>query len=169
MDVQDAIRSRFSVRSYEARPVEPEALRRVLDAGRLAPSGRNSQPWKFVVVQEAGRRRSLAAACEQPFVAEAPAVIAVVGLSPEQVMHCGIPADPVNCAIAIDHMTLAAAAEGLGTCWIGHFDQDACRGLLHVPDAAKIVELLLLGYPAASPPPKTRKGLDEIVCWETFS
>jgi len=169
MDVYEAIRKRFSVRSYEDRPVEAQTLQRILDAGRLAPSGRNSQPWKFVVVQEAQRRQALAEACDQPFVAAAPVVIAVVGLSPDAVMHCGIPGDPVNCAIAIDHMTLAATAEGLGTCWIGHFDQDACRKLLNVPDSAKIVEMLLLGHPAASPPAKKRKEPDEVICYETFS
>lgn len=168
MDVRQAIEKRHSVRSYQDRPVEEDKLSRVLDAGRLAPSARNRQPWKFLVVQEADRRRRLAELAEQTFLAEAPVVIAVVGTAPDYVMHCGVPADPVDCAIAIDHMTLAAVEEGLGTCWIGHFPQDACRELLGVPRSARIIELLPLGYPAEAGKSKVRKTLDEVVCRERF-
>ncbi len=169
MDIYEAIENRYSVRKYQDKPIEQEKLERVLNAGRLAPSGRNRQEWKFVVVRDAEMRKSLAEAAGQPFLAEAAAIIAVVGLDPESVMHCAVPADPVDCAIPIDHMTLAAVAEGLGTCWIGHFDQDACCGLLDVPSTAKIIELLLIGYPAAGPGTKKRKPLKEVVCYEKFS
>ncbi len=169
MDVYEAIRGRFSVRAYQDRPVEDEKLNRVLEAGRIAPSARNRQPWKFIVVREAPRRKRIAELSGQGFLAQAPVVLAVVGSSPDYVMHCGVPADPVDCAIAIDHMTLAAIAEGLGTCWIGHFPQDPCRELLAVPPSAKIVELLALGYPAVSPHSKSRKPLAEIVCYEQYS
>ena len=170
MDVYEAIQKRFSVRAYQDRPVAEGILRRVLDAGRLAPSGSNTQPWKFVVVRDAERRQALCkAAKDQAFVAQAPVVIGVVGMAPEKVMSCGIPGDPVNCAIAIDHMTLAAAAEGLGTCWIGAFIQDQAREVLGVPADLHVIELLTLGYPAVKPHAKTRKDLDEVVCWEQFS
>ena len=168
MDVYAAIANRFSVREYADRPVEDDKLHRILDAGRLAPSGCNRQAWKFVVVRGAELRGSLAQAAQQSFVGEAPVVIAVVGLDPKRIMHCGMPADPVDCAIATDHMTLASTAEGLGTCWIGHFDQDACRQLLGVPDGAMIVELMLLGYPSVDPRAKARKQLDDVVCYERF-
>ena len=169
MDIYEAIEKRFSVRSYLDRPIEDEKLRRVLSAGRDAPSGNNRQAWKFVVVRDAGVRKALAGAAEQPFIAGAPVVIAVVGLDPQRMMSCEIPADPVDCAIAIDHMTLAAVAEGLGTCWIGHFDQDACRQMLAIGADAKIIELLLLGWPAGEARKKTRKDLDEVVCYEKFA
>ena len=172
MDVYEAIRRRRSVRSYLDRAVEDDRLRRVLDAGRIAPSARNLQPWRFVVVRDGQRRRKLAELADQEFVGEAPVVIAVVGVSPDRVMFCGVPADPVDCAIAIDHMTLAAAAEGLGTCWVGHFPQDSCRELLGVPPSAKIIELLTLGYPAEPADcssEKNRKRLDEIVTYEKFA
>ena len=169
MDVYDAIRNRFSVRAYEDRDIEDDKLRRVLEAGRLAPSARNSQSWKFVVVRDRETRQKLGEASEQPFIAQAPVVIAVVTLDPDRTMYCGVPAGPVDCAIAIDHMALAATAEGLGTCWIGHFDQKKCCDILGVPDSAGIIELLLVGYPAASPGAKKRKDLDEVVCWDRFS
>ncbi|HDZ19825.1 hypothetical protein LCGC14_0321160 [marine sediment metagenome] len=170
MDVYEAIAGRFSCRAFADAPIEPDKLDRVLNAGRLAPSGNNSQPWKFVVVTDPDRRKALAVgANNQAFVGQAPAVIAVVGLDENTVMSCTVPGDPVNCAIAIDHMTLAATAEGLGTCWIGAFDQDTCRRILGVEAPAKIIELLPIGYPAIEPHAKTRKSLDEVVCREQFS
>jgi nitroreductase len=169
MDVYEAIEKRCSVRNYLDKPVEADKLDRVLNAGRLSPSARNRQERKFVVVRDAERRKAVAEASEQPWMAGAPVIVAVVGTTPEAAMHCTVPTDPVDCAIAIDHMTLAAVAEGLGTCWIGHFDQDACRRLLGVGAGAKIVELMTLGYPADEPVNRPRKGLDEIVCHETFA
>ncbi len=169
MDIYEAIEKRYSVREYQDKPVEEAKLHRVLDAGRVAPSGSNRQEWKFVVVLDGETRRLVAEAADQDFLATAPVIIAVVGLNPNKVMHCTVPADPVDCAIAIDHMTLAAVAEGLGTCWIGHFDQDSCRSLLNVPSSAKIIELLALGYPAVEPGTKKRRPAEEIICYERFS
>ena len=171
MDVYEAIAARCSVRSYENRAVEDDKLRRVLEAGRLSPSARNAQNRKFVVVRDAATRKALEQAIGQAFVGQAPVVIAVVTTEPKRIMYCGVPAGPVDCAIAIDHMTLAAVAEGLGTCWVGHFDQDACRKVLHVPDDAQIIEMLALGYPAAgtqAPKTKPRKPLTELVRWDKY-
>jgi len=170
MDVQEAIRLRYSVRAYEDRAVEPEKLEAVMEAARLAPSGGNRQPWRFVVVREAATRAKLVEACNgQKFIGQAPVVIAAVGTEPERVMSCQVPGDPVDVAIAIDHMTLTATALGLGTCWIGAFDQDAVRELLGIPAAAKVIEVLALGYPADSPRPKSRKKAEEVICWERWS
>ncbi|MCG3180025.1 MAG: NADH dehydrogenase [Phycisphaerae bacterium] len=171
MDVHQAIRNRYSVRAYQGRTVEDEKLARVLEAARLAPSGSNRQPWKFVVVRDAGMRRKLAVACrEQAFIAEAPVVIAGVGLMPDRVMSCNVPGDPVDVAIALEHIALAATAEGLGTCWIGAFNQDHVRELLGVPASAKVVEVMTLGYASGEPPRhKVRKTMEEIVCYEKFA
>ena len=169
MDIYEAIEKRYSVRKYQDKPVPDAELNRVLDAGRLAPSGSNRQEWRFVVVRDAEMRRSIAEAADQAFLAAAPVIIAVVGLTPDKVMHCTVPADPVDCAIAIGHMTLAAVAEGLGTCWIGHFDQDSCCALLDVPSSAKIIEMLALGYPAGQGGTKKRKPAEEVICYERFS
>ncbi|MCE5276653.1 MAG: nitroreductase family protein [Planctomycetaceae bacterium] len=169
MDFYDVIQRRCSVRKYQNRPVEDDKLTRILNAGRLAPSGRNRQEWKFVVVREEDTRAALAAASEQPWLARAPVIIAVAGLNPDRVMSCGIAADPVDCAIAIDHMVLAATAEGLGACWVGHFSQEACCQILDVPATAKIIEMLAMGYSDQACAPKTRKGLDEVVSYERFT
>jgi len=169
MDLYEAVRRRGSVRAYRDESIEQDKLLRILEAGRLAPSARNLQSWKFIVVRGAPIRSRLAKASGQAFLAQAAAVIAVVSLDPDRLMHCGVPSGPVDCAIAIEHMALAATAEGLGTCWIGHFDQAGCCRILNVPSTARIIEMLTVGYPAAEPAPKDRKPLEEIVSYERFS
>ncbi|MCY2930357.1 MAG: nitroreductase family protein [Planctomycetota bacterium] len=169
MDVYEAIRTRGSTRAYRDCPVESEKLARILEAARLAPSARNIQAWKLVVVQDPAARRALAEAAEQAFVAAAPVVIAVVAMEPARIMHCGVPSAPVDTAIVADHITLAATAEGLGTCWICHFDQARCRKLLGVPLTAMVMEMILLGYPEGTPGPKKRKSIEEIVCNERLA
>ncbi len=169
MELYEAVRNRYSVRAYQDRPVEQEKLDRILEAARLAPSGSNRQPWKFVVVRDAALRKELVAACcDQAFLAAAPVAIAGVGLTPERTMRCGVPGDAVDVAIAMEHIALAAAAEGLGTCWIGAFKQDAVRRLLGVPATATVIEVMTLGYPADEIRPKTRKPLGEVVCYDKY-
>lgn len=166
MDLMQAIRARRSIRSFLDRPVEEEKLLAVLEAGRLAPSARNMQDWKFIVVKDAATRRRLAvAARDQKFVGQAPVVIAACGTS-DLVMTCGQPAYAIDVAIAVDHMTLAAAARGLGTCWIGAFYEDKVKEILGVPPEIRVVALLPLGYPAEETEPRPRKNLDDIVAWE---
>jgi len=169
MNLYEVIKSRYSVRSYLDRPVEQEKLDRILDAARLAPSGSNRQPWKFVVVRDTETRKKLVPACSnQEFVGQAPVVIAGVGLMPDRIMSCGVPGDPVDVAIALEHVALAATAEGLGTCWIGSFHQDQIRTLLGIPANAKVIEVMTLGYPADHPQPKTRKPMKELVCYDQW-
>jgi nitroreductase len=171
MTVYEAVRKRFSVRSYLDKAVEEDKLQRVLEAARMAPSGNNNQPWKFVVVRDPQLRARLAeAAAGQKFVAQAPVVIVACATRPDPIMMCDVPAYAVNVAIAIDHMTLQAAEEGLGTCWIGAFSQQAVKDVLGIPEDAKVVELLPLGYPATPPPDaKSRKPLAEIVAYDGWS
>jgi len=170
MDVYEAIRTRKSVRSYEDRPVEPEKLRRVLEAARLAPSARNDQEWRFVVVTDPEKRKRLAGeASGQHFIAEAPVVIAACAETDGRVMRCGQKSYPIDVAIAIDHLTLAATAEGLGTCWIGSFDPEAVRRILGIPRSVEVVELLPLGYPRdPKPVAKSRLPFDAIVRFERW-
>ena len=170
MELMDVISIRESVRSYEDRPVPEDKLLKVLEAARLAPSASNRQRCKLIVVRDEKRRRALSLATGgQPHVAQAPVVIAAVSTMPEYVMRCEVPAYAVDLAIAVDHMTLAAADEGLGTCWIGAFSQEEARAVLGVPDNCKVVTLLPLGFPRQDRREKPRKPLDEIVCYETFS
>ena len=161
-----AIRARRSIRKFLDRPIEEEKLLTILEAGRLAPSARNMQDCRFIVVRDAATRQKLAvAARDQQFVGQAPVVIAACGTS-DLVMTCGQPAYAIDVAIALDHMTLAAASLGLGTCWIGAFYEDKVKEILGVPPEIRVVALMPLGYPAVEPEPRPRNSLDEVIAWE---
>ena len=169
MKLKEAVKNRSSIREYEDKPVPENKLYNVLEAARLAPSGANRQNWKFVVVRDPLKRQALSKASGgQPHVAQASVVIAAVSTMPEGLMRCGVPGYAVDLAIAVDHMTLAAVDEGLGTCWIGAFTQEAAREILNIPAKYTIVSLLTLGFPKQPGRPKNRKALDEIICYETF-
>lgn len=169
MEVMEAIRNRRSIRDYEDRPVPEDKLTRLLEAVRLSPSARNSQDRKFIVVRDKEQRRELAqAAGHQRHLTTTPVVIAAVGTKPEYHMPNGVPAYPVDLAIALDHMTLVAVAEGLGTCWIGGFNQEIAKRALGVPDEYVIAALLTLGFPKAMPEAKPRRALEDIVCHDRF-
>ncbi|MCE5238663.1 nitroreductase family protein [bacterium] len=168
MTTMEAIEQRFSVRSYLDREVEPDKLQRVMEAARLAPSASNRQEWRFVIVRDAARRQALAQAAGQPFVGAAPVVIVACAADTSRVMRCGMACHPIDVAIALEHIALQATAEGLGTCWIGAFDQEAAQEAVGAPDGAVVVELMPLGYPAAQAPPKNRLPMGEIVFDEVW-
>ncbi|KPJ71329.1 nitroreductase [Parcubacteria bacterium DG_74_3] len=169
MDVFEAIKTRRSVRHYKPHPIPEEILKKVLEAARLAPSARNAQKRKFVIVKDPETRKQLAeAANNQDFIREAPVVIVAVALDPERIIGGEIPSYAVDLAIAIDHITLQATEEGLGTCWIGAFSQEKVKEILKIPPSYKVVTVMPLGWPADKPKPKTRKSLRQIVCYENF-
>lgn len=164
------IQQRYSVRSYQKRAVEKEKLEAILQAARLAPSAKNMQEWRFVVVQDADiRKRLCVAANNQGFVGEAPVVIVCCSTMADYVMRCGQLAYPIDLAIAIEHMALQAVEEGLGTCWVGSFYEDQVKTILGIPASIRVVELLALGYPADQPHGKSRLALNQIVCHERWS
>ncbi|MBD3244182.1 MAG: nitroreductase [Chitinivibrionales bacterium] len=161
---------RFSVREYRDTPVEESAVATVLEAGRLAPSACNNQPWYFIVIRSPERRAAMRAAYDRDWFVSAPVQIAVC-IDTEQCWkrgHDGKSYGMVDAAIAMDHMTLAATELGLGTCWIGAFDPTGAREVLGLPAHIEPVVLTPLGYPASSAPPKKRKALEQIVRRERF-
>jgi nitroreductase len=170
MDVYEAIRTRKSIRAWAERDVEEAALRRVLEAGRLAPSAKNLQEWRFVVVRDPATRAELTEAAKgQRFVGEAPVVLAFVSESQNDYrMTCGQLRYPIDAAILQDHVSLLATAEGLATCWVGAFHADQAKAALGLPDEAEVVELMPLGHPADTPPAKERLGIEELVHWEKW-
>lgn len=168
MEFFEVVKKRYSCRYYQAKPVEKEKLENILEAARLAPSAHNAQNWKFVVVKDEKRRKLLAQAAGQLFIAQAPVIVAAVSLDPDHVMSSGVPAYAVDLGIAVEHMALAATAQGLATCWIGAFDQEEVKRILEVPQEFKVVALLPVGYPDDAPGAKIRKELAEIVCEEKF-
>jgi len=169
MDVFAAIKQRRSVRAYKPAQVEEEKLKKILEAGRLAPSANNWQDWKFVIVREIESRNKLArAAFGQLFIGEAPVVIVACGTEPKAIMACGQPTSTVDVSIACAFMMLAACEQGLGTCWIGAFREDEVKKILKIPEPIRVVAVIPLGYPDEGPSQKDRKDFDEIVCFEKF-
>ncbi|MBN2092763.1 nitroreductase family protein [candidate division KSB1 bacterium] len=169
MELMEAIQTRRSIRHYQSQPVERDKLLRVLEAGRLAPSARNEQEWRYIIVEEASMRHKLMeAASNQSFVAEAPVVIVACAETDGRMMQCGQLAYPIDVAISLDHITLKAVEEGLGTCWVGSFDADQVKNLLNIPAYIHVFELLTLGYPTKIPNLRTRLSLDEIVRFEKW-
>jgi len=171
MDVLDAIRIRRSVRKYRNDPIPDGVMDKMLEALRLAPSACNYQPWRFIVVRDQKMREALAhASRDQMFMAQAPVIIVGCGFPArayQKMGGYGNSAD-LDVAIAFDHLMLAAAEAGLGTCWIGAFDEKAVKRLLNLGDEVKVVALTPLGYPAEPgvlrpAEPSRRKGRDEVV------
>jgi len=170
MNVSEAIRTRKSVRSYLPKQVEDEKLTAVLEAARLAPSASNRQEWRFVIVRDAETRRKIAeAANNQTFIGEAPSVIVACAETDGRIMMCGQPCYPIDVAIALDHIALAAVEHGLGTCWIGAFNEEKVKQILGIPEKIRVVELMPIGYATdPSPVEKKRLSLDAIVKHERW-
>jgi nitroreductase len=164
MDVFEAIKKRKSVRAYQDKPVEEEKVLKILEAARMAPSASNRQEWRFVIVTDSQKRKELSLTAKgQKFVGEAPVVIAACAVTDNHVMTCGQLCYPIDVAIAIDHMTLAAVELGLGTCWVGAFREDEVKKILAIPKEVRVVELLCLGYAKEEPgADKNRLGIKEI-------
>jgi nitroreductase len=143
VDVFEAVQRRRSIRAYEPTPVPGEKLMKILEAGRLAPSASNVQPWHFIVVMDSEKRKKLAeTGAFARFLAEAPVVIVGCGdarASPKWYI--------VDVAIALQNMVLTATGEGLGTCWVGSFDEAKVKELLKIPGNFRVVALLAVGYP----------------------
>ncbi len=167
----EIIKKRRSVRSYKKDDIPDEILREILEAARLAPSAKNLQEWKFIIIRDKETKEKLCEAAKgQKFVMEAPIIIAGVATYTRYVMTNGIPACHIDLAIAMEHIALAAAEKGIGTCWIGAFYQDKAKEILNVPEDCLIVALMTLGYPKKElkEEEKRRKKLDEIICLEKF-
>ncbi len=153
MNVHEAIRNRRSVRAFSSRPIPDDAMCRMREALRFAPSACNLQPWRFILVTQTELRRGLAEfANGQAWMGDAP--VTVVACSFPQQAYKGMggygnSAD-IDVAIALDHLTLAAVAEGLGTCWIGAFHEAGVKELLDIPETSKVVAMIPLGYPASA-------------------
>jgi nitroreductase len=169
MDVFTAIDQRRSVRAYKEMDVEEDKLRKILEAGRLSPSASNRQEWKFIVIKNKETRWKLAdAALGQSFIGEAPVVIVACAVETGAIMLCGQPAYTVDVSIACAFMLLQAHELGLGTCWIGAFKEDDVKEILKIPESVRVVAMMPLGYPNQPPSQRSRKVLDQIVCFEKY-
>jgi nitroreductase len=168
MELYEAITIRKSIRAYESRKIPKDVLMRILEAGRAAPSANNAQPWHFIIVKSAEKRAVLAKRMFTRFLVESPLVLVGCGES-EKRFHI------VDVSIAMQQMVLAATAEGLGTCWIGDFDDEVVRDLLKIPKKFDVVCLLAMGYPRERLDlvskligVRNRKPIEKIVSYDEF-
>ena len=153
MEVLEAIKNRRSVRAYDTKPIAPASYKRLKAALRYAPSACNFQPWRFILVEGAELRAKVAQACKgQMWMAEAPVIVVACGFAEQAYQKMGGYGNSIeiDVGIALDHLSLAAVAEGLGTCWIGAFYEPQVKELLSIPAEAKVVALMPVGYPASA-------------------
>jgi nitroreductase len=164
MDLYDVIRSRRSIRAYKSNSVEEDKLQRILNAARLAPSAANRQPIQLIVVKDDKTKQKLKNAYSQKWFFTAPIIICACALTNEAwKRNDGKEYVDVDVAIAMDHLILAASAEGLGTCWIAAFKPEVVKETLNIPNNIEPLILTPLGYPESIPEPTYRKPLSEIV------
>lgn len=173
--------NRRSIRAYTDQPVEEEKILQLLESARVAPSGSNTQPWHFIIVKEESSRRKLSELSHnQKWMFSAPIFIVCVAD-----IHCRIKEDVAivldedsphqelkqiirDTSIAIEHMVLEADHQGLDTCWVAWFTQDAIRPILNIPSDKYVVAILTVGYGNEAPEARPRKTLEEIVHYETW-
>jgi len=174
MTFLDLVRRRYSVRAYRPDPVPDDLLATVLEAGRLAPTASNRQPFRIIVVQTRGRESELRRIYDSEWFVQAPLILCVCAVPSEawrRTMYDGRSHADVDSAIVMDHLTLAAADLGLGTCWIAAFDPAAAREVLAIPDEGEPMLFTPLGYAAdasSSPRHAERRPLDELVRYERW-
>jgi nitroreductase len=164
MDFYEVIQRRYSCRAYRPDQVDEAALARVLEAARLAPTACNLQPFRIVVAETAGCREQLARIYPRAWFGEAPLLLLVTGVAAEAwVRRDGRSYMDVDVAIVMDHIVLAAANEGLGTCWVAAFDARAAREVFELPPAEEPIVFTPLGHPADERRPRERKPLGALV------
>lgn len=204
MELSDAVRNRRSIRRFTEREVPKEAVKRVLDVARWAPSGNNLQPWRFMIITERGRIEELSRAADQEWIASSPMVMVCLAdldvygrygsySAFQPLVELGMIEDMdfsefqekrkrtselenrmantinafLNVAIVVDHITLLAYQEGLGTCWVRYFNAARVQKILSIPNNLTVVALLPIGYPDESGEQKPRLEVDDlIVRWE---
>lgn len=167
MDIIKEILKRKSARHFHSTPLQKDKLERVLDAGRLAPSAKNRQQWRFIVVEKQELREEIKkAAFGEAHVGQAPVIIAACTTNIDYKMPNGQLSYPIDIAIAVSYMTLQAAHEGIGSCCITTFNEQKVKYLLTVPHTMRIPILLLLGHTDADREPHNRKSLGDIVSYD---
>ncbi|MCD8172823.1 MAG: nitroreductase family protein [Alistipes sp.] len=177
MEFSELVKLRQSDRSYTGRPVEPSKLEQIIEAGRLAPSSNNSQPWKLVGVDDPELKEKVAGCAStlglNKFVHQAPVVIVVTMEKPNLLSRMGSVLQDkeyplMDIGILAAHLCLQAADLGLGTCMVGWFKEGRLRRLLGIGKRTRIPLMITVGYPASPTRPKSRKSTAEISDRNTY-
>ncbi len=168
METEEAILTRRTVRRYKKTKIEWEKMGKILEAGRAAPSSGNIQNWMFIVVDNEGKKKSIADACfQQYWMADAPFHIVICSKPQECARYYGIRGERLysvqNCAAAAENMMLMANDQGIGTCWVGAFDEEKVKDILGIVKEARPQIILTLGYASEEPQIPSKYKLDNVV------
>lgn len=167
-DLLHLIKSRRSVRRYKEKAVSKETILQILDVARWAPTGGNLQPWRFVVVTDPRLKEEIGRGARFYFlkshhVSEVPVLIVICGDTRKSDWY------KIDCSLAGENLMIAAHALGLGSCWIGIYDEERVKEILNIPDHFAVVGLVTLGYPAEIPKPPPRLDLEEVTSFNSFT
>lgn len=160
----DVILSRRSIRRYESKKIPTDALDKILEAGRQAPSAMNRQPWHFIVVTDYETKKKLSKWLFTKHIKDSP--VTIVGCAKTGFLDRKW--SIIGTSIALQNMVIAAWAMGVGSCWIGGFKEDEVKQLLKIPDKWEIVALVTLGYPAETPHVKRKKPIEKVISFNKF-
>lgn len=167
MDFYEVIKKRKSIRKYISRPVEPEKLERIFQAARYAPSWKNMQCWRFIVIEDKSVIAEVRATCDEwnqkTISDDIPMFLILCAVEEDSGVREGKSYYLLDAGLAMEHLMLAAANEGLGTCWIGLFNEEKLKNILNVPAGVRVIAITPLGYPVEDPVLRPRKELSEIV------
>lgn len=166
MEFLEVITKRKSIRKYTADPIEKDKLQRIFDAARYAPSWKNMQCWRFMAIDDRETIEKVKAHCDdwnkKIISDELPMVVLLFAVEADSGVRDGKDYYMLDAGLAMEHLMLAAANEGLGTCWLGLFDEQPINEALDIPEGVRLVAISPLGYPAQDPAPRPRKELSEI-------
>jgi nitroreductase len=172
MDLEEAIKGRRSIRAFKPQDVPEETVEKLIDAARHAPSAGNIQPWEFIIARKQDTKRKLAQAAYQAFIEEAPVVIVVCADETRSSSRYGIRGETLYCiqdtAAATQNILLTAYSLGLGTCWIGAFNEDEAKKALKTPVGIRPVVMIPVGYPNRTPSQRNKRPLNQIIHYEGF-
>ena len=173
MELEEAIKERRSIRAFKPQDVPEETVEKLVDAARHAPSAGNTQPWAFVIARKPETKKKLAkAAYNQTFVEEAPVVIVVCADEKRSSTHYGRRGKTLYCiqdtAAATQNILLTAYSIGLGTCWVGAFDEKEAKKALKTPNGIRPVAMIPIGYPNKAPSLRVRRPVNQIIHHEEF-
>ncbi len=162
--ILNEIVKRRSIRKYKDRIIDEDILKRIMKAGSLAPTAHNRQDWKIIIVDKKELINELVdkASPHQQFLKQASVLLIACSTNADYIMRCGHPGFLIDLAIVLDHISLQAVKEGLGTCWIASFYKDKVKQVLNIPNNIEVVQIMSLGFPDESPLPRPRKSISEL-------
>jgi nitroreductase len=169
LSVSETVRNRGTIRRYLDQPISQENLIKIMESARLSQSAANRQPWQFIIVTDASMKKNLSKASRnQESISTAAAVIVCLANPSEAAKVGPFEGFLVDGSIAIENMALTSWELGIGSCWIGAYDEKTIKELMEIPEPIRVISLLTLGYPHEKPKVKNRKILTDILHYERY-